>query len=309
MNIAVIGAGAMGSLFGGYLSMNNKVWLIDTNAAMVEKVNKDGLTIQEADKEICVHPIACTEGKGLPQMDLVILFVKALYSEAALRANKCLFGENTYVLTLQNGSGHEAILKQYVDESRILIGTTQDNCAVKDLGVVRHGGSGFTYIGGIVKEKSEAIERFIDTFCKSGFDTQYIDNIQYLIWDKLFVNTSVSVLTGILQVKMGFMYDNEHGNWLKERLIAEAVAVANADGFDFKYDDVLAKTNKLLEGGMEGITSICSDLAHGRLTEVETISGSVVRAAKANGTPAPTHECMVRLVHAMEQRGDCKYTK
>ncbi len=307
MKIAIIGAGAMGSLFGGYLSIRNETFLIDTNVDLVNKINKDGLTIIENDKEIITRPKAVLSAVDLPKVDLVILFVKALYSKSALESNKNLFGENTYVLTLQNGSGHELLLKEYVNENRILIGTTQDNCAVKGIGVVKHGGKGLTHIGSVAKEQNEVINNIIDAFCNAGFSTEFVDNIQYLIWDKLFLNTSVSVLTGVLQVKMGFMADNDYGKMLMEKLIEEAVSVANQDGFSFDAKEIIKKTYELLEGSKEGITSICSDIGNGRLTEVDTISGSVVRTSKANGVPAPTHECMVNLVHAMEQREIIKF--
>ncbi len=307
MKIAVIGAGAMGALFGGYLSRNNETYLIDTNEALVNRINESGLRIIEEEEDVVVYPKAMTSAENLPQLDLVIIFVKAMYSRNALESNKSMFSENTLVLTLQNGSGHDILLKEFVEEDKILIGTTQDNCAVKELGIIKHGGTGKTYIGSLTDKNQSAVEQICKVFSSSGFQTEYSENIKYLIWDKLFLNTSISVLTGILQVKMGFMLENDNGRWLMERLIGEAVETANADGFNFNCDKVIEKAYLLLGGSKNGITSICSDLYNGRITEVDTISGSVVRVAQANGTKVPTHECMVKLVHSIEQRKEYLY--
>ncbi|MDD6222676.1 MAG: 2-dehydropantoate 2-reductase N-terminal domain-containing protein, partial [Lachnospiraceae bacterium] len=126
MKIAVIGAGAMGSIYGGHLSLHNDVYLIDTNPKVVETVNEKGLKLQENGTDNLYHPKALTSSEGIDSVDLIILFVKALYSRAALSGNKNLIGKNTYVLTLQNGSGHEDILSEFVPEDHIIIGTTED---------------------------------------------------------------------------------------------------------------------------------------------------------------------------------------
>ena len=100
MKIAVIGAGAMGSIYGGHLSLQNEVWLVDTNREVVEHIQKNGLILQENGQDITYHPSAVTSAEGLPHMDLVILFVKALYSQSALSANRELIGPDTFLMTL-----------------------------------------------------------------------------------------------------------------------------------------------------------------------------------------------------------------
>ena len=96
MRIAVIGAGAMGSIYGGHLSLHHEVFLIDTNQAVVDQINKDGLKLQENGEDIIYHPTALTSTEGQEPMDLVILFVKALFSKAALTNNQGIIGPNTY---------------------------------------------------------------------------------------------------------------------------------------------------------------------------------------------------------------------
>ncbi len=302
MRIAVIGAGAMGSIYGGHLSLHNDVYLVDTNAAVVEYLQENGLTLEENGQDNKYTPHATTSTEGMEPVDLIILFVKALFSKAALAGNKNLIGENTYVMTLQNGSGHEDILGEFVAQDHIIIGTTEDNGAVLGMGHIRHGGKGRTNVGMLVEDTNAFLPKLKETFDACGFDVLIHENIQQLIWDKLFTNVSLSALTGVLQVKMGFIASNEYAWNLTKTLVHEAIEVATAMGLKFDEEYMLEKVRKTSEGSPEGVTSICADLGAGRRTEVDTISGSVVRAAKKVGVAAPSHEFIVQLVHAMECR-------
>ena len=146
MKIVVIGAGAMGSIYGGHLSQHNEVYLLDTSQSVVDKINQDGVMLLENGEEISYRPIAVTSTAEIGKVDLVILFVKSLFSKAALSCNQEIIGEQTYIMTLQNGGGHEDIISEFVPKDRIIIGTTEDNGAVMAPGCVKHGGSGKTNI-------------------------------------------------------------------------------------------------------------------------------------------------------------------
>ena len=108
MKIAVLGAGAMGTLFGGILSQQNDVRLVEINPERVNRLNECGAIVCEADGEHTFYPKAVTDSKELGTMDLVLVFVKAMFTECALEANRSLIGKDTYLMTLQNGAGHEA---------------------------------------------------------------------------------------------------------------------------------------------------------------------------------------------------------
>jgi len=108
------------------------------------------------------------------------------------------------------------------------------------------------------------------------------------------------VLTGVLQVPLGYIAENESAWAICETLVREAVAVAAGEGIVFDAEEKIAEVRGVCERSPKGLTSIYADLRDGRKTEVDTISGSVVRASGRNGVPAPTHAAMVRLVHAME---------
>ena len=212
MKIAVLGAGAMGSIYGGHLSLHNDVYMIDKKQEIVDKINADGLKLFENDKDVIYRPEAMTDSANLGEVDLVILFVKALFSKAALEENRHIIGEHTYVMTLQNGAGHEDILSEFVPKERIIIGTTEDNGAVLDFGYVRRGGKGKTNIGMLVPDSNGMLGKIKESFDSCGFDTHIYDNIQQLIWDKLFTNVSLSALQGFFRSQSVLLQQmNMHG--------------------------------------------------------------------------------------------------
>lgn len=302
MKIAVIGAGAMGSIYGGHLSLKHQVTIVDTNPQIVKRINDEGLRVDEDGVTNTYHPAAVTATEGLGEMDLVILFVKSIFSRTALEGNRGLIGEHTRLLTLQNGAGHEELLKEFVPEDRVIIGTTEDNGAVLFPGHVKRGGSGNTNVGMLTEDREGFLPRLEEAFDSCGFHVKIHDNIQHLIWDKLFTNVSLSAVTGILQVDMGFIAGNEYAWNMTRALIHEAITVAAALGLSFDEEAMTERVRQTSAGNPTGCTSIRADLRDGRRTEVNTISGSVVRAAKRCGIPVPCHEFVVNMVHAMEMK-------
>ena len=228
MRIAVIGAGAMGSIYGGHLSQHNEVVLVDTNQQVVEQINKNGLLVDENGTSVCYQPKALCDTSEEKPVDLVILFVKALFSRAALENNSALIGPDTRLMTLQNGAGHEDLLKEFVSEDRVIIGTTEDNGAVLGLGHVRRGGTGVTNVGMLTEDRDGFLTRLKENFDSCGFEVRIHENIQYLIWDKLFTNVSLSALTGVLQVDMGYIAADEFAWKLCCQLIHETIITAAA---------------------------------------------------------------------------------
>lgn len=302
MRIAVLGAGAMGSIYGGHLALHNEVYLVDTKPEVVRTINEQGIRLEENGEDHIYRPKAVTDTSALPEMDLIILFVKALFSRAALEGNRGLIGRNTYLLTLQNGSGHEDILGEFVAKDHIVIGTTEDQGTVLGMGHIRHGGTGGTNLGMLTPDAEGMLPRLKDTLDQCGFRAKIHENIQQLIWNKLFVNVALSAVTAVLNVRMGFIAQDPHAFALSAQLLHEAVAVAHALGLEADEAHLLEEIRATSERVPEGITSICADLSKGRKTEVDTISGSVVRAARKCGIDVPAHEFLVNMVHAMENR-------
>ncbi len=305
MKIAILGSGAMGMLFGGYLSRQNEVVLIDTDRTKVDKINRDGIRIQESDGAITAARPKAAMPAGVPdEVELILIFVKAMDTRNALISNGNLIGPGTSVLTLQNGCGHDEVLKEFVSAERIVLGTTRHNSSIIEAGFVHHGGGGTTFIGS--KDCSRAaLEGIRDAFARSGLEIRITEDIKKKIWEKLFVNASASALTAIFQTNLGFLLRSKPAWDLTEQLIREAVGAANGEGLEFEEEKVIGDVRSLLENAGSGYTSIYADIRDGRRTEVDAISGAVVAAGKRNKVPTPCHEFVVAFIHAMEDKRSC----
>ena len=302
MRIAVLGAGAMGSLFGGYLSKENYVTLVDLSKTTVDAINSNGVRIREKDGSITIcRPKAVTDSTSLGKQDLVIVFVKSMYTVSALETNENLIGENTYLMTLQNGAGHESKLLRFADRLHVIIGSTQHNSSVIEPGFVNHGGSGMTSIG-LLDGSSDDIKAIADNFTTCSLECRTENNVQKQIWKKMFTNTAASSLTALFQVPLGFIHTDKNANWIMRQLCHEAVTVANALGLDFNEEEVAGDVETVLINAPNGYTSIYADIRDGRRTEVDTISGSVVEAAHDLNISVPYHEILLKSIHALENK-------
>ncbi|MDS0525993.1 2-dehydropantoate 2-reductase [Clostridium sp. SHJSY1] len=302
MRITIIGAGAMGNLFGGYLSLENEVYMIDVNKHIIDSINHNGINIFEKklQRTINYKVQALIDTSNIGEMDLVIMFVKNIYTISALESNRSLFGENTLVMSLQNGAGNDRDLEKFIKKENILIGTTEHNCRNLGEGKISHDAIGVTNIGMIIynEEKLSKIEK---VFKECNIETKIYENIQEIIWRKLFINMSLNSITAILRCKVGYIYDSKYATHILENILSEAVDVAIADGMDFNKDEIIKNIQKHIhEDFYEIITSMNQDVSNKRETEIDHINGAVVKAGKEYGIPTPYNEFVVNIIHAIE---------
>ncbi len=299
MRIGIIGAGAMGCLFGACLSKKNEVFLIDTNQKVVDTINAEGITVRDKNTETVCHPKAFTSSEALEPMELVIVFVKTLYTLDALKTNLFLINPDTLVLSLQNGAGNDRDLAHFIKEDRILIGTTEHNCLNMGPGRIQHNTNGVTNIG-MIKADLDSLNKIKKVFTESYLDTKIYENIQEIIWNKLLINLSINSVTAVLGTKVGYLTKQKDALWLMKALVGEAIDVAIADGIAFDKAAMLANIEKFAEKHMEAITSMSQDVKNHRLTEIDHINGAVVKCAELYGVETPYNTFMVHLLHAME---------
>ena len=303
MKITILGAGAMGMLFGGYLSQKNEVALVDVDAQRVAQIVSCGVKIKEQDgTDRIFRPKAVVDSSTLGCMDLVVVFVKSMFTVSALQANRTLIGPNTYLMTLQNGAGHESKLLQFADPEHVIIGKTKQNSSIIDNGYVNHGGSGLTSIG-LLRGDSDSLINIAEAFSACGFECVVSNTIKAQIWNKLFTNTSASSLTAVLQVPLGFIVEDPYAKHIMHALCREAVQVANAEGYaEFDEAKVIAGVEAVCNNAPNGYTSIYADVKRGARSEVDTISGSVIEAARELKITVPYHDMVVALIHALEHK-------
>jgi len=301
MKIAVVGAGAMGCLYGAYLSKKHQVYMIDALEAQVEAIKNSGITVEEADGSKHQYPgvDAFISGQCHEAVDLVIVFVKSTYTEVALEQNRDLFKDSTIVMTLQNGAGNDRLIEQYVKKENVIIGTSKHNAVNLGKGHIKHPAAGVTTIGSNHQANTQA-DIASDVLTDGGFEVSVTDDIQRIIWSKLLVNLSVNTFTAITQTPIGYMIKNQHAWDFAKRLIYEAIEVAEADGTYFDRREALEMVKSVCEKAGDGYSSMYQDRKNHVKMEIDAINGAIVEQAKRYGVPTPYNTLIVDLIHAIE---------
>lgn len=306
MKIAVIGTGAMGCLFGGILSYNNDVTLIGRNADSVDMINRCGIVITEKDESVNVcYPkaVVCCED-NTERFDIAIICVKSYDTLSALNSNRGIIKNCGYILTLQNGLGNDEVILEFADKSRILIGTTEHNCSVVNKNEVYHGGGGMTVIGGLT-ENSVILEEISGNFSACGLDVSVSHDVLKNVWKKLMLNISVNAVTAVLKIPTGFISNSENVLNICRNLAAEAAETANSVyGMDFNVEEIMESVINLSVRQPHAHTSMYNDIKYGRLTEIDSINGAVVKIAERNGLSVPYNNMITEMIHTLEAKGE-----
>lgn len=301
MKIAIIGAGSMGCLYGGYLSKNNKkVYLIDPWIEHVNKINEEGLRIEENTVCVKTYPKAILNTDNIGVADLVIVFVKSTDTERVIKENKTLIGNHTMVLTLQNGYGNVEKINKYVSIENIIFGTTSHGCKRVGAGYIKHAGCGQTYIGIINKKNEDKLHEIFNILNEAGFKTEICENPMKIIWSKLVINVGINAITAILNIKNGHLLENQYALDIMEKAVEEAVKVANAKGFNFNLEHSIKKVKEVAFNTGENESSMLQDVLHKRRTEIDTINKAIVEEGKKYLVHTPVNDMLTNLVKALE---------
>ncbi|NLY09139.1 MAG: 2-dehydropantoate 2-reductase [Tissierellia bacterium] len=300
MKVAVLGAGAMGSLYGGKLSKVSDVYLIDIWKKHVEEINNNGLSIEEPDGTLeKFYPKAYEDSKGLPIMDVVIVFVKSIQTGHAINLHKDIIGDKTILLSLQNGYGNDEDMKAFADEDRIIMGTTSHGCTVKGPGHIFHAGSGDTIIGTYGKDLQNAyiVKELMN---KAGFAVETNSNVKEIIVKKVIVNVGINPLTALLDVNNEQIALNDGLRNASEKLVKEAVSVFNAQGLNLDANSEWEHVLAVAKATGANCSSMRADVLNKRKTEINSINGAVASLANDMGLKAPANELITDLIVALE---------
>ncbi len=301
MKTVIIGAGAMGSLFGGLLALSGEeVWLVDIREDHIQALVSAGLTIEEGGKIQMIPVHATKEVASIGKADLILFFVKAYHTEKAVSDALALQKENTVFLTLQNGLGNEEAICKQVDPRKVILGVTNHGATFLGPGRIRHAGWGKTHIGELDGKVTARVTQLAQVFTQAGIETEVSTNIHQLLWNKLFVNVGLNAVAALTGLKNGQVLDHPETLRLLEALVSEAVTVARKKGVPIEGDP-LGKVKAVLEITRENRCSMGQDFDNRRKTEIDAINGAVVREAERLGISVPCNQMITDLVKVIEK--------
>jgi 2-dehydropantoate 2-reductase len=304
MRICVIGAGGMGSTYGGRLAAAGQdVSLVDVLADHVRRVADKGLIIEGPAGIIESRPAATTDPREVGRCDLVVVFVKSMHTAEAARAMSPLLTDRTAVLTLQNGYGNAEILADTVGSERVLAGVSYRSAELLAPGRAREDGvEKETILGCLAGGESDVGRSVVEIFNRAGLLTRFTDNPVNEMWGKLLVNCGGNAICAIANLDIGQLARNRPAMELVDLTIGEVVRLAQARGVELPYSDPHAKVRENwinLEGAR---ASTHQDILRGRPTEIDALNGAIVRESEHDGLDAPYNRAVTLLIKALEAK-------
>lgn len=305
MKIAIIGAGAMGCLYGGKLSQSkdNQVYLLDIWKEHIDAINKQGLIMEENGEPIVYSDVkASIHASEIGPADLVIVFVKSTLTRQAVQESQEVFGEDTLVLTLQNGLGNVDIIGEEIGLSKVVGGTTAHGAYMKGPGEICHAGFGKTIIGELSGKTTERISEVANIFQSVGLETEISNNILGLIWDKLIVNVGINGLTAITGLHNGELLDHPELLDIMKEAIDEGIAVAKAKNIELSSQDPYGHTLEICKNTATNKSSMLQDIINKRRTEIDMINGGILREGEKLGISTPVNGVLTNLIKYWEKK-------
>lgn len=234
---------------------------------------------------------------------VALILVKGSQTERAAAAAKNFLSQDGLALTLQNGLGHYEILEDAVGPDRSALGITSEGAMIVGLGRTHHSGAGVTYLG-TTPSTEERLLQIAAVFRNSGFETHLAQDLDGLVWGKLAVNAGINPLTALLQVRNGFLSTDKDVQNLMCRAAEETRAVADAKGIKFPFESASARIIEVAAATAENRSSMAQDIARGAPTEIDSISGQIVRIADHLNVDVPVNRALLLLVKHQISTGD-----
>ncbi|MBA3044697.1 MAG: 2-dehydropantoate 2-reductase [Candidatus Thermoplasmatota archaeon] len=295
MKITVLGAGAIGSLFGGYLARHHEVTLV-CREGHAQAVKKNGLKITGL-SDITVHPMAVTNVDGLEPPDILFLTVKAYDTEKALADVMKIMSSQTILVSLQNGLGNMEIIAEKLPEARLVYGITSQGAILRSPGHVEHTGKSYTTVGDFTDGFDAA--RIYDLLESSGIDTDVSKDVRTEIWYKAIVNSVINPIGTLMKARNGIVSDARFEK-LARQIVSEGVAVANARGIHLDEETAIKKVMKVARETANNICSMRLDVERGRRTEIMQMNGAIVGYGGEKGIPTPMNSLLTVLIRSFK---------
>ena len=307
MEIAIVGAGVLGSIFGSLFSEKGfSVTLIEVLKERVHLIDEEGLWLQWPDGRRTHAKISITSNvDAVGDKDVVMVAVKGYHTRSAVESAMPMIGDNTMVLSVQNGLGNLEAIAQAVGPERVVGGITAHSGMPVSMNEVRYvGGLGpLLVIGPYDGVFRPGFENMVGQFKTAGLDVQTTPDINTVIWKKLIANVSTNVVAALTGLTGGTAVTHEPSVKIIEALSLELAQVAHAKGIDFpELDDPLDFSLKAFASTKDNRVSMLQDVEAGRPTEIGNLNEVIVSEGRRLNIPTPYNEAVSWLTRGVEER-------
>jgi 2-dehydropantoate 2-reductase len=301
MRIYMIGAGAMGGVYGGLLARAGfDVTLIDPREDHIGKIRNEGMAIEGVRGAHVVRLKAQCDHTGLPPADLAVIFTDANATRDAAKAARQLLKPNGFALTLQNGIGNVEALVEELGKERVMAGVSMNSAANPAAGLSAYTNVGMTSIGELDGRDTARVQQVAEMLNKAEIPTEIIPDPMNWIWGKFVLNCGINALTAITGLRSGEIYRTPEVSALQDRLIDEIMAVVERKNLKLPEQDPRRKIKEHCRIRYNK-PSMMQHIEQGRRTEIDALNGALVREARALGIATPYNEAVVAIVKGLEK--------
>jgi 2-dehydropantoate 2-reductase len=302
MKICVIGAGAMGSVYGGLLARaGSEVRLVDTWREDVEAINRDGVRLTGVLGEISIRvPASDTPPAGM-DADVAMIWTDANNTRAAAESAAGVLGPEGFAITLQNGIGNVETLIEVLGARRVAAGSSMCSAAMYGPGRAGFTHRGKTSIGEVRGGGSERMDLLHAELERAGFEVEIHPDIMSRIWTKFALNCAINALCASTGLRLGELARLPATDRLQDRVIDEILAVTAAKGYRLEYPD-FRDTVKRHCWSKFSRPSMLQHMDAGKRTEIDALNARLVEEARALGVPAPYNDAVACLLKGVEHK-------
>ena len=307
-----MGAGAVGSYFGGMLARAGIPVTLIGRGEHVEAIRRNKLLLDTLSFQEHVAVEASTDPAAVAGADVVLFCLKGLDNEAASRSIAPHLATDAIVVSLQNGVDNVETIRQ-ASGIGALPAVVYIAAALPEPGHVKHLGRGELAVGELTSHhptspaaspaRSPRAGKIAALFASAGVPCRISEYIEADIWAKFIMNCAGNAVTAIAQCSYAEAARDPASRELMSRLIAETVAVARAAGMRLPEVNFMEEGIKSLATFGTARSSTAHDLARGKRTEIESLNGYVVRRGQALGVATGCNFSVYALVKLLEQSG------
>jgi 2-dehydropantoate 2-reductase len=299
--VCIVGAGVIGSLFAGHLARVCDVSVLTRRREHADALNRDGLRVS-GKSDLHARVTASSDSDALEPFDVGIVATKAAGLRGAVEALEGRFPDAT-VATVLNGLGAEEIVREHgswpiVSGVTFMSGTKHSDTHVEYILDTE------TWLGPYEGTPFERVQEIADTIVAAGLRAEALPDLRPAQWSKLIFNASVNPVAALIGLSHDphFAAEDEPTDLghVVHGLVDEGKAVARAAGIEL-HDDPWEMNVLATQRGSAHYPSMLEDVDARRQTEIELITGSLIREAERHDVEVPLHRALYALVKGKEE--------
>jgi 2-dehydropantoate 2-reductase len=298
VKIAIVGTGAMGSVYAGlFASAGHEVWAIDRWREHVDAMRSNGLRLEGASGDRTVRINATTDPAEAGPCELVVLATKAMHVASAAQSVKPLLKNDTPVLSIQNGLGGPDSAAAVLGKEKVMVGVVGGfGASMRGPGHAHHNGMELVRLGEFGGPITERLKKVEAVWAGAGFRVKLFDDIDQLVWEKLLCNCAYSGPCAIAECTIGEVMADADLARVSAACATEGFAMARKKGVKLGFDDPVAYVRDFGSKIPNARPSVLLDLMARRRSEIDVINGAI---------DGPVNQALTALVRAKERRLGC----